>query len=252
MKKKMILTFDLEFWFNSGFLKEYALQTDSAQSDYISESIEPILKLLQKNGHRATFFVLGKLAKKYPQLIKKIHDEGHEIASHGYSHRTLEDLGQKCSEDEIVLCQEILKDIAGETPKGFRAPNFSLNKKTPWAKEILEKNFLYDSSMHPIFTKKVAFGIKEIYPSLGGFYFRVLPLKIYIFFVIHFSRNKIPVLYFHPNELFEFMPKIEDGPWFKRKIKYLGTKNAWKKFQRLLNYFEFISIRQYLNENTAD
>ncbi len=254
MKQRLILTFDLEFWYCSGFMKKHL--PDEAltenQNDYTEKSIDPILELLAKNQNYATFFVLGKVAQKYPQLIKKIHEAGHEIASHGFSHRTLGELDRECSEKEIKLCQEILKNVTGEAPKGFRAPDFSLNKKTSWAKEILEKNFLYDSSAHPIFTKKVAPGIKEIFPSLGGFYFRVLHLKIYIFFVKHCSKNNVPVLYFHPNELFDFMPKIESGPWIKRKIKYLGTKNAWKKFQRLLEHFNFISIEQYLNENTTD
>jgi len=246
MREKIILTFDLEFWYNSGFLKKYLPENKSFSDDYIIESTEPILDLLNKYGHKATFFVLGQVAEKYPELIKKISDFGHEIASHGYSHKTLCELNEPDLEKEIVNPKNILKNITGEEPMGFRAPNFSLNKKVSWAKNVIDKNFDYSSSVHPFSFSKKYGSQKEFIPSLGGFYFRFLPLWFFIFFIKNFSRSKIPVLYFHPYELFESSPKIDWGPWYKRKIKYLGTKTAWKKFENLMEQFDFISIKNYL------
>jgi len=249
MKPKAILTFDLEFWYNSKFLKKYPKHRDLLE-DYIKESVIPLLKLLNKYNQRATFFVLGEVAEKYPEIIKKISDLGHEVASHGYSHKPLWDLGRRGFEKEIELSKNILKNITGKDPKGFRAPNFSLNKKTKWALGILKKhNFQYDSSLHPLNPSKIHGQIVEIPPSLGGIYFRILLLGFYLLLLKIFSKTKIPVLYFHPYEFFESAPKIKSAPWYKRKIKYWGTKNAWKKFEKLIKKFDFISIEQHLNEN---
>ena len=247
MKPKAILTFDLEFWYNSKFLKKYSKDRNSPK-DYIKESVVPLLKLLSKYNQRATFFVLGKVAEKYPEIIKKISDLGHEIASHGYSHKPLWDLDKKGFEKEIELSKNILKNITGKDSKGFRAPNFSLNKKTKWASDILKKhNFQYDSSLHPLSLSKICGQIVEIPPCLGGIYFRILPLKLYLFLIKYLSKGKIPVLYFHPYEFFESAPKIKSAPRHKRRIKYWGTKNAWKKFEKLIKKYKFISIENYLD-----
>lgn len=251
MKAKAILTFDLEFWYNSKFLKKYLPK--NKLKDYAEEPVALLLDILDKYHQGATFFVLGQLAEKYPKLIKKISDEEHEIASHGYSHKTLHELGIKNFEREIDLSKKITKIIIDKAPKGFRAPNFSLNKKTKWALKILKKhNFQYDSSIHPLSHIKMSNQILEIPPSLGGIYFRILPLRLYFFLIKHFSKTKIPVLYFHPYELFSSAPKIKAAPWYKRKIKYWGTKNAWEKFEKLMKKFNFISIEQYLDESSSD
>ncbi len=230
MKKKIILTFDLEFWHNSEFLKNYVPPNIGSQPDYVLESALPILELLKNKGIKAIFFVLGKLAEKYPDLIKKISDEGHKIASHGYSHKSLRDLKEKDFEKEVALTNEILKKITGEYPSLFRPPAFSLKNK--WALDVLKKYNLTCVSKRPAFA--------------GGIYFRIMPLKLFLYYLKMASRNKIPILYFHPYELFESSPRINSGPWLKRKIKYLGTKTAWEKFKKLMERCDFISIKQYL------
>ncbi|MBI4708686.1 MAG: polysaccharide deacetylase family protein [Candidatus Portnoybacteria bacterium] len=250
MKQKAILTFDLEFWYNSKFLKKYLAKDKNHLNDFIKESVLPLLDILKKHQHQATFFVLGELAEKYPDLIRKIKEAGYEIASHGLTHRPLDELNEISFKDEIVVSKKTIKDITGEEPKGFRAPNFSLKKNYQWSLKILgNEGFRYDSSIHPLSLRRVSGPIKEVYSSLGGIYFRILPLSLYLFLVKFFSKEKLPVLYFHPYELFESSPKIKSGPWIKRKIKYWGTKTAWKKFEKLMNRFNFISIRQYLESS---
>ena len=245
MKPRAILTFDLEFWYNSEFLKKYLPKNLNVLPDYVKESTERILDILDKYNQKATFFVLGQLAEKYPSIIKKVFNCGHEIAFHGYSHKVLKDITKKEFEKELIWGKKIIKDITGKNPKGFRAPAFSLNNNTKWALEILKKyDFQYDSSIHPFSFKKINGPILEIPPSLGGIYFRGLPLNIYIFLIKHLPKK--PVLYFHPYELFDFMPKIQSCPWLKRKIKYVGTKNAFKKFEKLVQYFQFSSIENIL------
>jgi len=252
MKARAILTFDLEFWYNSRFLKKYLPENINQVENATKKSTESLLNLLDKYHQRATFFVLGQIAEKYPYLIKKISDLGHEISSHGYSHKALDELSKDEFEKEIQLSKNIIKNIINKEPKGFRAPNFSLNKKTRWALGILGKNgFQYDSSTHPLKFHKISDQITEIYSSLGGIYFRVLPLWLYLFLIKYISKTKIPVLYFHPYEFFESSPQVKTAPWWKRKIKHWGTQKAWKKFEKLMKKFVFISIEQYLNENSS-
>jgi len=233
MKEKIILTFDLEFWYNSEFLKNGVPSDVENRPDYVLQSALPLLNLLKNKKAKATFFILGKLAEKYSGLIKKISDDGHEIASHGYSHKSLQDLKKEEFEKEIALTSEILKKITGEYPSLFRAPAFSLKKNNQWALNVLKKYNLKNISKKPAFS--------------GGIYFRIMPVKLFLYYLKAASGNETPILYFHPYELFDSAPRINQGAWLKRKIKYLGTKNAWKKFEKLMDEFEFISIKQYLD-----
>lgn len=251
MKNKIILTFDLDFWYSGKFLKKYLSKNKTLLEDFIEKPTKPILDLLNQYNQKATFFILGQVAEKYPELIKKISAFDHEIASHGYSHKPLCDLSEAELEKEIELSKNILKNIINKEIKGFRAPNFSINNKTKYAFKILEKyNFQYDSSVHPLSFYKInnPSSIVELPPSLGGIYFRILPLKLYFILIKILNKTKIPILYFHPYELFESPPKINFAPWYKRKIKYWGIKNAWKKFGKIIKNFNCISIKQYLDE----
>lgn len=247
MLKKAILSFDLEFWYNSEFLKKYLPSAEAELPDLVEESLSPLLDLLSRHNVKATFFVLGKLAEKYPHLIKKIADLGHEIASHGYSHKPLWDLNEIEFEKEIELTNQIISQIVGKKPLGFRAPGLSLNNQTRWVLKVLGKyNFKYDSSLSPLSISKIEGSIKEIPPSFGGIYFRILPLGIYLFLVKHASKNSIPVIYLHPHELYNFVPELESIPWLKKKLKYWGVKNSFKKFEKLFQIFQFDSIENTL------
>ena len=251
MKNKLILTFDLDFWYNGEFFKKYLPQNKCSLEDFVEESALPLLNLLEKYGQKATFFVLGQIAEKYPQLIKKIDQAGHEIASHGYSHTILKELGPDEFEKEISRTNQIIEEIIDKKPIGFRAPNFSLNPKTNWAFKILEKhNFRYDSSSHPLSLSKTKnfTSVKEMPTSLGGYYFRALPLFLYLRLI----KKNPPIVYFHPYELFASSPRLESAPWLKRKIKYIGIKKSLNKFEKILKKFKFISIKKYLDENTPD
>lgn len=251
MKEKIILTFDLDFWYNGEFFKEYLPQDKKSLGDFVEEPTLLLLNLLEKYNQKATFFVLGQIAEKYPQLIKKISEAGHEIASHGYSHTILEELGSNKFEEEILKTNQLIEKAIGKKPIGFRAPNFSLNQKTNWAFKILAKhNFQYDSSFHPLINKEITnpSSVKELSSSLGGIYFRALPLFLYLRLI----KGTPLIIYLHPYELLASSPRLKSAPWWKRKIKYIGTKNALNKFKKLLKEFNFISIKQYLDENSIN
>lgn len=254
LKNKLILTFDLEFWHNSQFLKGNLLENKENLKDITAESTFPLLALLRQKNIKATFFVLGELAEKHPAIIKKISDEGHEIACHGYSHKILDELSPEKFEEEIKRSINLLENIIGKKPVGFRAPNFSLNNKTKWALDILKKyGFKYDSS---IFSFKAKLSddegkILELPVTGGGFYFRLLPLWLFkILFKL--TRAKEPlILYFHPHELYNFIPQIK-APFWKVKLKYLGVSRSLKKLEKLLNNFEFIPLLDFKNFKSGD
>ena len=227
----------MEFWYDTKFLEEYLPEKPK---DYLLESVWPVLKLLEKYNTCATFFTTGKVMEKYQALIKKIHSQGHEIASHGYSHKVLEKLGEEKFAQDMQKFVELQKQILGEKPKGFRAPCFSLNKKNSWALPILAKlGFKYHSGR----TALVNSPLKEVPVGFsGGVYFRLLPL---FFFQRILKRKKI--IYLHPHELYKDTPVIKGAPGFKRFLKYYKVKDSLQKFEKLLQSFRFISIERFLN-----
>lgn len=185
---KLALSIDLEFWYSAELVRPYA----NTDNDLIIEMTKPILDLLDYHETRATFFVLGEVAEKYPDLILEIYNKGHEIASHSYSHRTIGELGRDEFESDIRKSKIILERITGDKVIGFRAPTFSINNNTIWALDILEKlNFIYDSSIFPI--KTPLYGIPNAplhpyFPSridlskedmLHGFKIKEIPLTVY-------------------------------------------------------------------------
>ncbi len=248
MKRKLILTFDLEFWHNSHFLKCASAADKTPDDGEIEKATGEILAILKTNGHRATFFVLGELAEKFPELVKKIKEQGHEIASHGHTHALLNCSGEDLLEEEVRLSCQALEKATGQKPEGFRAACFSLKNNDPRTWEVLKESGLkYDSSLHPLKsfqTPPVDF--KEIPCSLGGFYFRLLPLPVFLFLAKLLAKTETPVIYLHPHELFSFSPRIASGSWWKRKLKYWGTKNALKKFEKMAESCEFISVKDSL------
>ncbi len=270
------LTIDLEPWYANEFLKRHLpVNTE----DQIEEAVAPILELLDRYNTKATFFVLGIVANKYPQLIENIHNKGHEIGSHAYSHKMLSDLGKTKFEDEIRKSVDLLKSITGKQPLGFRAPSFSLNNSTKWALEILKKNgFRYDSSIFP--TKTILYGVpnaplhpyrpstknvakhdpkgpivefpmtviklgKNI-PISGGFYLRVIPSKLLRLAIKQVNKTRMAVIYIHPWETYPMTPRLQTIPPFSRFVSYYGINSSLRKITLLLDEFKFQPLYEFL------
>lgn len=276
---KAILTFDVELWHEGEWIKK-SFPKNTHIRNYFEESMLPLLDALKSSGARATFFVTGQVLEKYPNLIKKVSEEGHEIASHGYIHRRLEDMSPSEFEKQTAKQVELISRITGTPPKGFRAPHFSLTNKTKWALPILAKHgFAYDSSVFPMKTPeygvsgapthpyRISFNdivkenksspLVEIPPAVfswslvripvaGGIYFRLTPLLIFRRMLASVSRQSAPVLYFHPHELYHKTPRAQKGNPLKKALKYYGTRNSFHKFTRLLSCFTFDSIENTL------
>lgn len=283
MKIKTLLSVDLEDWYTSAYLRKFVTKNNICSK--IVESTIPILDLFEKKNVKATFFVLGDIAEKFPDLIKKISTNGHEIASHGYSHTPLWYLTPEKFREELKMTNLIIEKIIKQKPIGFRAPYASLNNRTSWVVDILEEEgFIYDSSIFPMKTpiygiskapKKIykissnniyvnspsakiievpftviSFGFIKI-PCTGGIYGRIISLKMLKYFLkIASKKNGVVNFYFHPWETFLDIPKI-NVPFFNKFVSYFNIKNYLKKVEFLLDIFECNTFKNYIENNLS-
>jgi len=263
-----ILTFDIEEWFH--LLDIDSLENVTNWSKYevrIYENTYRILDLLKKRNLKATFFILGWVAEKYPDLIKLISDQGHEIGTHSYSHLLIYKSSPDMFRKDLRKSIEIIEAVTGRKVRAFRAPGYSIKKDTMWALKILiEEGIEYDSSIFP--AMRGHGGIKDFeiltpfvikynnrilkefpisvfnflgnkIPFSGGGYFRLWP---YVFIRYFFSNSKYVITYFHPRDFDPKQPLLQNMPFIRKFRAYYGLKNAYKKLQRLLEDCEFIDL----------
>lgn len=264
------LSIDLEDWYH-GFKHAEAQRFQQLESR-IEHTTQMVLDLL--GNVKATFFVLGRVAEQYPHLIRQIHSEGHEIGVHSHAHHTVyEQTSQdfKADLDRVLTC---LKELIGNDIFGYRAPRFSITKKSLWALDILcEAGLKYDSSIFPTLTTDYGIAdaprfahpvlnseqkLWEIPPSTvkffgknlpcaGGFYTRAMPYAYTKWGISKVAAESQPaVMYFHP---WEFDPGAPRPKLTLRDklIHYYGLKGMQRKFKRLLSDFEFAPICQVFN-----
>ena len=236
-----------------------------------------ILDLFEKYDVKATFFVLGYIAEKFPGMIKKISELGHEIASHSYDHIDLRKVSKKQFEDDFLKSVSIIEKITGKKVEGFRAPFFSIDKNNSWVFEILSRHIRYDSSIFPVRTP--LYGIhtapRFIYkpsmnnvieednqgklieipiathriplignvPIAGGFYLRFLPYWYMKLGIKNMNKHHKPAMfYIHPKDLDPEMPRISEYSWYY----YYNLKSGVKKFEKLLQDFKFTTVKNSL------
>jgi polysaccharide deacetylase family protein (PEP-CTERM system associated) len=272
------LVVDLEFWYSPEFVRHHL---PAHRDDQLPESVMPLLQVLDKYEAKATFAVLGTVAERYPELVKSIHRQGHEIASHGYSHRTLYEMSENEFDQEIAKSVDLLTAITGQRPVGFRAPSFSLNNSTRWALDVLVRHgFEYDASVFPIRTRlygvpgaplrpyrpsavdiamesedgaivefpMTVFRLGTNIPVAGGFYLRALPFSFLNYALRRLARGGPIVVYVHPWEMYNGTPRLTNLPLSHRFVTYYGIGTALAKLERLVAEFRFQTIRQVLVE----
>ena len=269
-----MLSVDVEDWFQVDNLKQ-AINKDSWGENIsrVERNVELILELLSKRSSKATFFVLGWIAERHPKLIKKIFNEGHEIACHGYNHELVYSLSEQRFRQDVLKAKNILEDITGEKVIGYRAPNFSI---TDWSIDILKSlNFRYDSSLFPTITHKRYGKIKGLkipknsifeirtdfyqvmlsyldfmnlkLPWSGGFYFRFIPYSVFKVGVKNILKERKSYLfYIHPWEFDPEQPKIKNIKLQYRFRHYSNLKKTEKKFEKFLSDFIFIPIKELI------
>jgi polysaccharide deacetylase family protein (PEP-CTERM system associated) len=275
------LTIDVEDWYHPELVRDHVDLTKV--EGRVPESIPIILDLLKKHGVKATFFVLGEVARKFPEIVRQIDREGHELGCHGMSHRTLGDLGEEGFRKELQDFQNLMEEILGDVKiKGFRAPTFSLNQDTKWALPLLRAfGYSYDSSIFPtrIFLNRL-YGIKNAprfpyrisfddpgkedpdshlwefpaalmeiggyrFPVSGGIYLRVLPYPVFKGALRRISKEGPFFIYLHPWEWDAGTPRISLS-LFSRWATYSGMKNVLTKLEGLFKTFPFTRMDEVL------
>lgn len=270
---KIALSFDVEDWFTVRNMREIISEdTWSQQELRVNVGMDFVLNQLHKKNIKATFFILGWIAEKCPDLVRRISADGHEIACHGYSHTPIDLLTPESFETDLKKALQIIESITGKKVKGFRAPSFSVMAKTSWALPIIKKLGLeYDSSIfvtqHPDYgvkdfpeTLTHVSGLTEVplkksqflgfkLPVCGGGYFRLLPYPIAKAALKNDIKSTTPIMYFHPWEFDPNQPQVKLG-FFKKFRHYVGLKSNQRKFIQLLNDFEFITIEEMVSSTS--
>ena len=238
--------------------------------DRIEYSTATLLEMLYKQDIKATFFVLGYVADKHPNLIRQIVSAGHEIGSHGYWHKMISRQTKVEFKEELLSSKHVLEDITGRQINLFRAPSWSISADTLWALEILEEEgFRCDSSIQPFKTPLsgiVGAPVGPYYPIIrgrklnllefpptvlqigffripfaGGFYFRALPRRMIIHALSVVNKKHPGMVYVHPWEIDTGQPRV-DVPTLNKLIHYLNLDKNIYKLEHLLMSFKFVPL----------
>lgn len=268
------MSVDVEDWFQ---VLNMAHLIDRSDWDGLElrcgESTKRLLDLFARRDAKATFFCLGWIAERLPDLIREIHEAGHEVASHGYDHQLLPDLGQQGFREDLERTAKILSGITGERPKAFRACTWSIGKKTPWAiDELLRSGITLDSSIQPVrhpdygvpSAPTVPFVIEDEgrelleFPPLtwdvlgkhvpvgGGGYLRLLPLWMIRKGLAQKQKLGVPgCIYLHPWEVDPGQPRQSLGG-LRGFRHYVNLSRTHGKLDRLLRDYRFSSMSEAL------
>lgn len=242
-----------------------------------------LLELLARHDVKGTFFVLGQVGEAFPELIREIQAEGHEIGVHGHDHHVFDKLSPVQAREELYRGKAVLEDITGVKMRGHRAPAFSINPSTAWVLDLLlDLGFEYDSSIMPC--QGVGYGwpgkpldigpvetpqgrrIPEVplsvtsvggrlVPALGGSYFRLLPYAVSRRFFRRIQSERPVIMYLHPYEIDQerypdfYMRELDKAP-LKTRLRmrsfWLRRKSLFDRYDRLLSEFSFGRVADVL------
>ena len=260
------LTIDVEDYFQVSAFAPYIKRVDwEARECRIERNVQRILGMLAQQQVKATFFTLGWIAERYPQLVRDIVAQGHELASHGYGHERASDLDREAFSADIDRSKKLLEDLAGTPVLGYRAPSFSIGLGNLWAFDaLLRSGYRYSSSIYPIahdhygmpdaprFAHKTVCGLLEIpittlrmfnknLPSSGGGYFRLLPYAMSRWMLrrVNAQDHESTIFYFHPWEIDEEQPRINGIDARTRFRHYVNIDRNEAKLKRLLGDFRW-------------
>jgi polysaccharide deacetylase family protein (PEP-CTERM system associated) len=263
------LTVDVEDYFQVSALAPYIPRSDWERIPCrVERNVELLLGMLADAGAQATFFMLGWIAERYPELVRRIVAEGHELASHGYAHQRATDQSRADFLDDIRRAKSLLENLAGVEVKGYRAPSFSVGDSNPWAFDCMaEAGYRYSSSIYPIrhdhygmpgaprFPYGAREGLLEIpvatarflntnVPAGGGGYFRLFPYAVSRALIRRVNKveRRPAVFYLHPWELDPDQPRIA-GTGVKTRFRhYLNLQRTEHRLRCLLRDFQWRRI----------
>lgn len=272
------LTIDVEDYFQ---VSAFAPYIDRAHWDQrecrVEHNIDRILQLLSAKQTRATFFTLGWVAERYPEMVRRIVREGHELASHGYGHQRVTELSETQFYDDIHRAKYLLEDIGGQPVLGYRAPSFSIGATNLWALDTLQRaGYRYSSSIYPVqhdhygmpdaprFAHQIRDGLLEVppttlrmfnrnLPSSGGGYFRLLPYSLSRWMLQQVNRRdaQSAIFYFHPWEIDPGQPRVEGIDLKTRFRHYVNIGRTEQRLARLLEDFRWGRMDQIFLKDRA-
>lgn len=248
----------------------------------VEANTERLLRLFDEAGIKITFFILGWVAERHPELVQRIQAEGHEIASHGYSHQLIYNQTPEVFREETSRSKQILENITGTAVTGYRAASYSITRQSLWALDILaELGFTWDSSIFP--TRHDNYGIpgspEEPYriitrsgreltefplttakvmgqavPAAGGGYFRQYPyaLSRWLFQKASDGGRKPQIFYLHPWEIDPDQPRIPNASWFSRFRHYTNLHRCLPRLERMIKDFPFGTMSESLGTVTLN
>jgi polysaccharide deacetylase family protein (PEP-CTERM system associated) len=274
------LSFDVEEYFQVANLRgHFTRESWERVPSRVDVGMDAILSALERHGAHATFFFLGWIAERHPDLVRRCLAAGHEIASHGYEHLFLQDLGRERFVDDLARTETALTAAGAPRPVGFRASTFTLTRSTWWAFDVLvERGYRYDSSVHPV--RHPVYGVPGFEPGIsrvhastgeiiefpvstfplfgrnlpvgGGGYFRILPVAVTrAAFASLERRGRACALYLHPWEFDPDQPRCP-APAFKRFRHYVNLSRTLPRLERLLEGFRFGTMSEVLAERGYD
>lgn len=272
------LTIDVEDYFQ---VSAFAPYIDRARWDQrecrVEHNIDRILQLLSAKQTWATFFTLGWVAERYPEMVRRIVREGHELASHGYGHQRVTELSETQFYDDIHRAKHLLEDIGGQPVLGYRAPSFSIGATNLWALDTLQRaGYRYSSSIYPVqhdhygmpdaprFAHQIRDGLLEVppttlrmfnrnLPSSGGGYFRLLPYSLSRWMLQQVNRRdaQSAIFYFHPWEIDPGQPRVEGIDLKTRFRHYVNIGRTEQRLARLLEDFRWGRMDQIFLKDRA-
>lgn len=264
---KNAMTIDVEDYFQvSAFSNNISMDQWRSHDCRVEHNMARILELFDQHGVKGTFFTLGWVAQNYPNIVKQIVAEGHELASHGLNHvRVYEQSPQEFS-DDIRATKQLLEDIGGVEVKGYRAASFSIDERNLWAYDCLaDAGYRYSSSIYPLQhdhygmpnAPRFSFyahesGLIEVpistvrlmnrlWPSGGGGYFRFFPYAISrrLIQAVNAKEKRSAIFYLHPWEIDPQQPRQENIPLKTKFRHYINLQHTYSRLNKLLKDFSW-------------
>lgn len=272
------LSVDVEDYFQVSAMAPHVARSEwNTMPCRVERNVDRLLALFGQHDAHATFFVLGWIAERYPELVRRILTSGHELASHGYAHRRATEQTSAEFLDDIVRAKKILEDIAGVAVHGYRAPSFSIGSNNPWAFDcIVKAGYHYSSSVYPVkhdhygipdaprFPYQARDGLMEIpittarvlgrnLPAGGGGYFRLAPyaLSRWAIRAVNEGEGRPAIFYLHPWEIDPGQPRIRGAGLKTRFRHYLNLGRMESRLKRLTSDFRWDRIDRAFQSELA-